>query len=558
MNKKIVALIVTSAFIVLSFSVLINNMNYNANYNTNSIVPYATIETPTNVYTLPYETIETNIFSSVYLMYNPHYNNLVGLGLFAPNYNVVSFTNTTTYTTSATGVSSDVALSQAVFSTANNLTYITGSCCVGYGVGLYIFSNNTKLHQYNGDFTSANYNPYYNDVVLTASNGEFAIVHNTIIEGYVKSNNIGADNNNMTYSPVTHLTYSIVEFNINGKKEYNLVGINPSTFTLGFNVTEASISTTNSYLAYMSINNEIYVSQPNSINIYNQSTGALVNEINTSNLGAITGTSNLGTVSGMIIVGHNLYFIFSGSDYIYEYSYNGKYGAISRNTGISGLNQIVYDPVNNKIYVTNTIDYEPYRDDFIILSPHSFSYIVKIKENGLPAGTTWEYALNGEFNTLLVNSANYTLPNGTYDLSVINISGYIVNYSSFFTVNGANKIVYINFTATPYTNVVTFVILSLPKGSVWVVELNNTEYSSTNTEINISLPNGTYSLNVLVPSGYTVENSNQLLFVNGYATYVIDVQSNSYSFFDNNLPYIILLVVFMGLFLVAVALKRTR
>jgi len=554
MNKKIVALIVTSAFIVLSFSVLINNLNYSLNYNTNSIMPDATIETPTNVYTLPFKIINIGITPTVSLMYNPRYNNLVSLSIFEYFNNGVYVTNTSTYATSSTGVNSGEVLDRAVFSTANNLTYITGQCVEG----LYIFSNVTKLYKFGGDFTSENYNPYYNDVVLTGTNGEFAIVHNTTIEGYVKSNNIGADNYNMTYSPVTHLTYSIVKFNINGKDQYNLVGINPSTFTFGLNVSETSINTTKSYLAYMPINNEIYISQPNSINIYNQSTGALVNEINISNLEATAGTSSLGTVSAMIIVGHNLYFVLSGSDNIYEYSYNGKYEAISGNTGEVGeLDEMTYDPVNNKIYVGETFD-EDLPEKLVVLSPHSFSYIVKIKENGLPVGTTWEYALNGEFNTLLVNSANYTLPNGTYDLSVINISGYIVNYSSFFTVNGANKIVYINFTATPYTNVVTFVILSLPKGSVWVVELNNTEYSSTNTEINISLSNGTYSLNVLVPSGYTVENSNQLLFVNGYATYVIDVQSNSYSFFDNNLPYIILLIVFMGLFLVAVALKRTR
>ena len=46
-------------------------------------------------------------------------------------------------------------------------------------------------------------------------------------------------------------------------------------------------------------------------------------------------------------------------------------------------------------------------------------------------------------------SYNYSLPNGTYSLSVNTKSGYNINYASSITISGSNVIEYVNFTTIP-------------------------------------------------------------------------------------------------------------
>ena len=67
-------------------------------------------------------------------------------------------------------------------------------------------------------------------------------------------------------------------------------------------------------------------------------------------------------------------------------------------------------------------------------------YNLQIKENGLPAGTSWTYTFNGTSYTLTNNSYNYSLINGNYALSVSSVNGYNVAYPSSITIDNTSKI----------------------------------------------------------------------------------------------------------------------
>ena len=166
-----------------------------------------------------------------------------------------------------------------------------------------------------------------------------------------------------------------------------------------------------------------------------------------------------------------------------------------------------------------------------------FNYInnLTIKENGLPSGTNYTYDLNGTSYTVNTPEQNYTFQNGNYSLSVTNITGYTVKYSSIITIDNANVIAYINFSKIS-TYGLTLKENGLPSGTSFTYTFNGNSYTLTNNSYKYILLNGTYSLsvtnvngyNVVYPSSIKIAGANQTDYINFslIPTYTLFVKEN--------------------------------
>jgi cobalamin biosynthesis Mg chelatase CobN len=100
----------------------------------------------------------------------------------------------------------------------------------------------------------------------------------------------------------------------------------------------------------------------------------------------------------------------------------------------------------------------------------------------------------------------FNVPNGTYNFVVGTVSNYTSSPSSGqITVNGKAVSEQITFSRVMYT--VMFVASGLPEGMSWSATLGNQTKSSANSTISFSVPYGTYSWSVSLPSGYNASIS---------------------------------------------------
>jgi hypothetical protein len=136
------------------------------------------------------------------------------------------------------------------------------------------------------------------------------------------------------------------------------------------------------------------------------------------------------------------------------------------------------------------------------------AFAITFHERGLPNGTGWGVVIGSSIETSLTNSIEFPDEmNGSYGYVVLAISGYSATYSGVATVAGAN--VTINVTFIPLTYPVIIVEFGLASGTNWSVTVSNASTGvnetrwSTSNSIEFELPNGTYSISVGVPSGYS-------------------------------------------------------
>jgi hypothetical protein len=169
-------------------------------------------------------------------------------------------------------------------------------------------------------------------------------------------------------------------------------------------------------------------------------------------------------------------------------------------------------------------------------------YTLAFTESGLPNGTFWSVALGGvprggdhpeivsplcdrsAWNGSTNVSVNFSVPNGTYDFSVANVSAGSQLYSAApaagnVSVNGSNVTVFVTF--TPEVNyLVTFAETGLPNGTFWSVQLavpggngwpggpapdltvspqcdqGSGWNGSANSTLGFEVPNGTYAFEI--------------------------------------------------------------
>jgi hypothetical protein len=127
-------------------------------------------------------------------------------------------------------------------------------------------------------------------------------------------------------------------------------------------------------------------------------------------------------------------------------------------------------------------------------------YNVSFNETGLPPGISWSVSLGNVPQTTNTSLIVFREPNGSYNVSVPNVSGYRVGgYPSMVTVQGSARIVHLSWSAI-FT--VTFFENGLPSGANWSVSLNGTGGYSTGTAVRFNATDGQYPYTVGTVSGY--------------------------------------------------------
>jgi hypothetical protein len=150
--------------------------------------------------------------------------------------------------------------------------------------------------------------------------------------------------------------------------------------------------------------------------------------------------------------------------------------------------------------------------------PSSFS--ITFHERGLPNGTGWGVVIGSSIETSLTDTIAFAdETNGSFGYVVLAISGYSATYSGTATVAGTN--VTINVTFIPLTYPVIILEFGLANGTNWSVTVSNASTGfnetrwSTSNSIEFELPNGTYSISVGVPAGYSFTLSTSAFTVAG-------------------------------------------
>lgn len=176
----------------------------------------------------------------------------------------------------------------------------------------------------------------------------------------------------------------------------------------------------------------------------------------------------------------------------------------------------------------------------------SLQFQVKLREKGLPIGTSWSVTLNRTTESSTTCTITFTEPNGTYLYAISNISGYSVSPSAgSINVSGNNTLVAINFTSvrtnvTKYT--ITFGETNLPAGQEWYVNLTNYVDSGpiTGSSYSLSLTNGTYYYIISTSNKiYSPSTSSGSFYVNGSSlleTITFSEVKYSITFKESGLP----------------------
>lgn len=207
------------------------------------------------------------------------------------------------------------------------------------------------------------------------------------------------------------------------------------------------------------------------------------------------------------------FFEPSGNYTLYVGSVSGYY---SKNTYIVNLSNPVTLQVNFQKLYTVFINY-------INLPSRSFVNL-----------TIGSYHLNSSN----ISTGDLALVNGTYNYSATtNGGGYLSPSTGVVVVHGKN--VFLNITWTLHIYNVKIVETGLPGGSKWSVFLNNLEYSSDTSTLNLNLSYGTYFLFPESVPGYfpssfntsfNVRDSNLTLnVIYSPVVYNVSVNLNAYS-----------------------------
>ncbi|MCW6168588.1 MAG: hypothetical protein LVQ94_02375 [Thermoplasmatales archaeon] len=182
----------------------------------------------------------------------------------------------------------------------------------------------------------------------------------------------------------------------------------------------------------------------------------------------------------------------SGSSYIF-YLPDGTYSYTIASSERSSV------PIQSR--GSFTVDGTPVSESVVFLS--IFRYTVTFSENGLPKGTEWFVNLsNGRSYHSVSDIISFQEPNGIYAYTISTPdTSYKPPSSGSFTVDDSSVSVSVKFLQVDYT--VTFSENGLPNGTEWFVNLSNGQsFSSTNSTISFSVPNGTYSYTITTVSGY--------------------------------------------------------
>lgn len=193
---------------------------------------------------------------------------------------------------------------------------------------------------------------------------------------------------------------------------------------------------------------------------------------------------------------------------------NGTVWSVSLegNTSYSNNSTIVFVEPNGgytftigpvKGYVTQPYSYYVYLDGHNVYRLIQWSpqlYNLTFVESGLPLGTMWNVTLDDETLSSTNSTVMFKVKDGVYNYTIPGVNGVDSSIpTGTVTVNGSDVKVLVRFLVMTQF---TFLEQGLPPGSNWSVWIDGSYYNSSSGIITVSLPNGTYSFVVFLPSGY--------------------------------------------------------
>jgi YVTN family beta-propeller protein len=146
-------------------------------------------------------------------------------------------------------------------------------------------------------------------------------------------------------------------------------------------------------------------------------------------------------------------------------------------------------------------------------------YVVEFFEVGLANGTSWGVLAADQGEAANSTSITFSEPNGSLSYVVLPVPGYVSRSAGSLTVRGGNAALTVIF--SPETYPVVILVFGLPKSTPWSVTIwnattgFNSTSSSSSSAIIMNVPNGTYSIAVTLPPGYSANLSSPSFTVAG-------------------------------------------
>jgi hypothetical protein len=133
------------------------------------------------------------------------------------------------------------------------------------------------------------------------------------------------------------------------------------------------------------------------------------------------------------------------------------------------------------------------KGEVVTVSLHAF-HSVEIDESGLPNGTRWSVDWGGDTQYSSNSSIQVLALNGTHELQVGAVSGFLCNVSAEAVVVQGPEIVGLNW--SPFLFPVSFGESGLPAGTSWWVSLAGSTVRGSSPTLNLSAGNGTFAYSV--------------------------------------------------------------
>ena len=158
-------------------------------------------------------------------------------------------------------------------------------------------------------------------------------------------------------------------------------------------------------------------------------------------------------------------------------------------------------PGYKTLSVTESEIYVDGESQVILVNFALTSYAIAFNGSGLAAGRTFSATVGGVTHSI-VSTGEWEyliwwgdIPNGSYPYTIQRVPGYtVVPHAGTLHVRGSSVQINVTFSAIVYP--VVFNETGLPAKATWTVVIDNQSVTSSTTELNFSLPDGTYWFNV--------------------------------------------------------------
>ena len=139
-------------------------------------------------------------------------------------------------------------------------------------------------------------------------------------------------------------------------------------------------------------------------------------------------------------------------------------------------------------------------------------YQVNLRETGLGERPMWGVRINGTPYMIYGKQGNISLSSGNYSILPIGPSGYRADVNgSLYVINSSSSI---NFNFSRILLRLVFINIG-SDNRTWKVIIDGSIFETDGSEINISLPSGTYNYEISEPAGYYTTNRSSIVNLKG-------------------------------------------